>query len=333
VRICCGTVGILIVDDSEDSRALLRAALHEGGLDEVWAVDSASAAFRYLGVDGAPCAGTVDLVFMDIMMPEIDGLTAIRRLRRAERLRDVPIIVITSHEAEYVLEEAFEAGAVDFVRKPFRVGEILARARAALRTKGELDRRSKRERALRSTTQRLVKVSKGLENEVRTDPVTGVINRRAFNATYRDAWQRAARTSADLSVLMVDVDCFHEYNERHGHLAGDVCLQRIAGALSACAGRAADCVARYGGDEFIVLLPDTPREGAATVAESMRADVQSLPLGVTVSLGAASVVPRPDLSPESLIASADDALYTAKARGRNRVEVADPANGTPRQKQ
>src|SRR5262249_54488165 len=135
------TVRILIVDDSEDSRSLLAAALHEGGLTDVSSVESADAAFQHLGLDRPGCTTTADLIFMDIVMPGMDGLTAIQRLRRQERLRDIPIIAITAHGEEQMLEAAFAAGAVDFVRKPFRIGEVMARTLSALRNKRELDRR------------------------------------------------------------------------------------------------------------------------------------------------------------------------------------------------
>jgi len=315
-------VRILIVDDSDDSRSLLAAALREHGLDDVWLVDSATKAFQYLGVDPPGCAGMVDLIFMDVVMPEIDGLTAIHRIRQHERLRDVPIIVITAHGEEQMLEAAFAAGAVDFVRKPFSFGEVLARTRSALRSKRELDRRSKREDRLRATTKRLAAVSKSLENESRIDPVTGILNRRAFTTTFHGAWRRAAMTATEVSLLMVDVDHFHGYNERHGHLAGDACLQQVGQVLRECAGRAADCVARYGGDEFVVLLPSTPAVGASTVAETMRDGIERSVYEVTASVGVATAAPRGDVAPETLVVLADDALYLAKQRGRNRVEVA-----------
>src|SRR5262249_28109683 len=152
-------------------------------------------------------------IFMDIVMPGVDGLTAIQRLRRTDRLRDVPIIVITAHGEEQMLEAAFAAGAVDFVRKPFRFAEVVARARSALRSKRELDRRTKREDRLRATRKRLAAVSKNLETESRIDPVTQILNRRAFTATLIGAWRRAAMTAGELSLLMIDVDHFHDFNE------------------------------------------------------------------------------------------------------------------------
>jgi diguanylate cyclase (GGDEF)-like protein len=329
-------MGILIVDDSDDSRALLKAALREGGLQSVWAVDCARAAFHYLGIDPPGCAARVDLIFMDVMMPEIDGLAAIHQIRRFERLREIPIIVITSNGEERLLEAAFAAGAIDFVTKPFRPREIVARARSALRIKRERDRRSTRENALATTAKRLEAVSKSLESESRTDPLTGIANRRAFFAAFHAEWRRAARIGSELSILMIDVDCFHAFNERRGHLEGDEYLRRIALVLRASAGRSGDWVARYGGEEFVVLLPGTRAEGAATVAESIRVGVEQLhgphpgtdaSPRVTVSLGVATTVPSLDVAPETLLAAADEALYSAKEHGRNQVRVAQPQEG------
>jgi diguanylate cyclase (GGDEF)-like protein len=320
-------VRILVVDDSADSRMLLAAALHEGGLPDVWLVDGARGAFQYLGIDPPGCAAMVDLIFMDLVMPEIDGLTAIRRIRACERLADVPIIVVTSRSDERVLEAAFAAGAMDFVVKPIRLREIIARARSALRVKRERDLRARREKVLRRTTQRLAAASKSLEAETRTDLLTGIANRRAFFAELHDEWRRAARAGRELSLLMIDVDRFHDYNERHGHLSGDGCLHEIALVLRGSAGRSADLVARYGGDEFVALLPGTPSAGAATVAETIRAGVERLEPPITVSVGAATRVPRPDLAPEALLQSADEALFAAKDQGRNQVQSA--AASTP----
>jgi diguanylate cyclase (GGDEF)-like protein len=163
------------------------------------------------------------------------------------------------------------------------------------------------------------------------DGLTGIANRRQFDATLEAEWRRSARTQAPLSLLMIDVDCFKGYNDRCGHLAGDECLRRVAGALAGQPRRPADLVARYGGEEFVVVLPETPAEGALQVAESMRGAVQALGLAhpcslagpqVTVSIGAATRIPVTGQSPSSLVTYADKALYRAKRGGRNRVEAA-----------
>ncbi len=165
------------------------------------------------------------------------------------------------------------------------------------------------------------------------DALTGVANRRQFNAVYRLEWRRCSRNRKPMAIALADVDWFHAYNEHHGHLAGDECLRRIAAALSDVGRRPPDLLARYGGEEFVYVLGDTDADGARVVAERMREAVAALDLRhsgavtgqVTVSVGFASTVPRPDVSPDMLLAAADEALLEAKRLGRNRVRQADQA--------
>ena len=167
-----------------------------------------------------------------------------------------------------------------------------------------------------------------LEQLATRDGLTGLANRRCFDDTLHAEWQRALRQQQALSLLMVDVDHFKDYNDAHGHLGGDECLQRIAGAV-ASEMRANDLVARYGGEEFSVILPNQSLKGAAIVAERIRSRVEHLQLPkrkdarqyVTVSIGAATALPAPESLPSQLVATADAALYRAKHMGRNRISL------------
>jgi len=167
-----------------------------------------------------------------------------------------------------------------------------------------------------------------LEQLAKRDSLTGLANRRCFDDTLHAEWQRALRQQQPLSLLMVDVDNFKQYNDAHGHVGGDDCLQRIAGAV-AKEMRANDLVARYGGEEFAVILPNQPLKGAAIVAERIRCRVEGLHLPnlgaakqfVTVSIGAATALAAPDCDPSQLLATADAALYRAKHMGRNRISL------------
>ncbi len=169
-----------------------------------------------------------------------------------------------------------------------------------------------------------------LEQLATRDGLTGLANRRCFDDTLNAEWQRALRQQQALSLLMVDVDYFKDYNDAHGHLGGDECLQRIAGAV-ASEMRANDLVARYGGEEFAVILPNQSLKGAAIVAERIRSRVEQLQLPkrkgardyVTVSIGAATALPSADSEPSQLVATADAALYRAKHMGRNRINLPD----------
>lgn len=167
-----------------------------------------------------------------------------------------------------------------------------------------------------------------LEQLATRDGLTGLANRRCFDDTLQAEWQRALRQQQALSLLMVDVDNFKEYNDVHGHLGGDECLQRIARAVAGEM-RANDLVARYGGEEFAVILPNQSLKGSAIVAERIRCRVEQLHLPrqkngrqfVTVSIGAAMALPAPDSEPCQLVATADAALYRAKHMGRNRISL------------
>ena len=167
-----------------------------------------------------------------------------------------------------------------------------------------------------------------LQRAALADPLTGIANRRQFDACLEHEWQRALRSARPLSLLVIDVDHFKLYNDLFGHAAGDQCLQAVASALQGHALRAADLAARYGGEEFVLLLPETPLEGAAKLAEAIRADVEGLRVPhprsttsefVTVSVGAATMVPTSFDELRSLFLAADRAMYDAKAAGRNGV--------------
>lgn len=167
-----------------------------------------------------------------------------------------------------------------------------------------------------------------LEQLATRDGLTGLANRRCFDDTLHAEWQRALRNHQPLSLLMVDVDNFKQYNDAYGHLGGDECLQRIAGAVSSEM-RTNDLVARYGGEEFAVILPNQSLKGAAIVAERIRCRVEQLRLPnlgskqhvVTVSIGAATALAAPETDPSQLVATADSALYRAKHMGRNRISL------------
>jgi diguanylate cyclase (GGDEF)-like protein len=173
-----------------------------------------------------------------------------------------------------------------------------------------------------------------MEKLATKDALTGVANRRVFDETLRSEWARAVRNGDSLALLMMDVDHFKSYNDRFGHPAGDACLRRIAQIFLELERRSTDLLARYGGEEFSFLLPGAGLEDAARIAETIRTHIENMHKGqegaqacpMSISIGCAAMTPRLDLQPESLVAASDNALYRAKRRGRNRIEVGDPGS-------
>jgi diguanylate cyclase (GGDEF)-like protein len=203
---------------------------------------------------------------------------------------------------------------------------------ANLKLLAQAEEMDQKNRELTETRRQLEHRNRDLERISALDTLTQIANRRRFDAALRQEWRRSARDESPLSLLFCDIDYFKRFNDTYGHQAGDECLVRVAQAMEETLNRPADLVARYGGEEFIALLVDTGIEGARMLAERMRARVEALNVehrasGVsshlTVSLGVASVVPRPAFRPEDLVDLADRALYAAKAGGRNRVVAAD----------
>ena len=321
-------MSILIVDDDRDIRSVLGFRLRAEGF-EVDAVGSAHVAY-----DRLAAADDVDLILLDVLMPGDSGIDACSKIKGNPVTEDIPIIMMTASEDVTHLKTAFEAGAMDYLAKPFNKIELLVRIRSALRLKQAIDLRKKHEMELMLTAEHLRFTNARLEALSTTDALTGVYNRRYFDIFLEKEYRRARRLSNRIALVMIDIDRFKDLNDRFGHQAGDDCLKAVARELNAAIGRSHDLVARYGGEEFAIILPGATDAGAEVLAEDLRQRIEGLEirsprsggdaLSVTISIGVASKIPEQDSVPEDLVGDADQALYQSKNRGRNRVTVFVP---------
>jgi diguanylate cyclase (GGDEF)-like protein len=326
-------MAILIVDDAPDDRNLVKSLLGNEGYTEVLTAGSSRQAFRQLGLDDPALAPAgIDVILLDVAMPEMSGVEACAVINGHERLRDIPIIMMAGPAETAALEQAFAAGATDYVAKPPTGLELLARVRACLRVKREIDRRKALEQESFEVTRLLDAAYRRLQHISFLDGLTAIANRRRFDEFIDLEWRRALRSATPMSLIMIDVDFFKTYNDTYGHQSGDDCLKRVANALNTALNRPGDLAARYGGEEFAVVLAGTHPAGAAAVAEALRSRVEGLDIPhagsrvsdrVTISLGVASMAPGRESAPADLISKADRALYEAKRGGRNRVQVAE----------
>lgn len=246
-----------------------------------------------------------DLILLDIVMPNLDGYEVCRRLKKNQLTQNIPVIFITAQHSVDAETKGLEAGAVDFISKPISPAIVKARVKTHLTLKRQTDL---------------------LRELAFIDGLTGVANRRFFDEALQTEWRQCRRQQTPLALVMIDIDYFKYYNDHHGHQAGDECLRAVAHALKEQMMRPHDLIARYGGEEFACLLPDTDVLGAWHKAEQLRAAVEQLaiphPVGeqafLSLSCGAAALIPHSFNSPQELISSADAMLYSAKHAGRNR---------------
>ncbi|KWT76802.1 GGDEF domain-containing response regulator [Candidatus Magnetominusculus xianensis] len=322
-------MSILIVEDSDDICLIMNRHLTKIGYKNILLAASAEEAFDIIGLDKGDSGinKDVELILMDIGLPGLDGIGACKKIKSNHWYNDVPIIMVTGDTSVISLENAFKAGAIDYITKPVKMIELRARVDSALKLKNEMDRRKAREIELEALTRQLKEANRILTNLSYIDGLTGVANRRYFDDYSEQEWKKAFRGHNFISVVLVDIDFFKQLNDTEGHLYGDDCLRRVAGALSDALRRPGDFIARYGGEEFVSVLPDTTLDGAALIGETMRTNVNSLNLcfaqskTVTVSIGIAGMIPDKSRTLQWLISEADRALYTAKKSGKNQVKV------------
>jgi two-component system cell cycle response regulator len=302
---------ILVVDDHEDNIEVLRVRLESWGYDTE-ACDNGFDAIT--SVEKAP----PDLILLDVMMPEIDGMEVARRIKGNKALPFIPIIMQTALDSTEDKVQGLESGADDYITKPIDFPELKARLRSMLRIKRLQEALEERERELLEVNERLRYMSQ-------TDGLTGLDNRRHLNERIEEMFNHAERLNEPFSLVMCDLDKFKSVNDTYGHQAGDEVLKQLAKILKDEA-REIDRVGRYGGEEFMLLLPGTVLDAAVTFAERVRKRIERHTftfdggtLQRTASFGVSGWPhPRVDQS-DALVRAADDALYVAKETGRNKV--------------
>lgn len=297
---------ILIAEDDLTSRGLLSRVLARWGY-EVLVTSDGEEAWAELQREDAPL-----LVILDWMMPGMDGVDVCRRVRAEPTASPPYIILLTARDGKQDIVAGLEAGANDYLGKPFDHDELRARVDVG--------------RKFVELNQRLLQTQRALELVARTDPLTGIMNRRAILERLGQEMARAEREGSVLGVGMMDIDFFKRINDTYGHIAGDEALRQVS-SRSVLAMRPYDAFGRFGGEEFLAIIPRATHTEVAGVFERVRAaicastvDAEGAEMAVTVSIGGATSSGE---SVDAVLRAADDALYRAKDRGRNRVEMAE----------
>lgn len=316
---CIKEPSIVIVDDMPDNLRLLTGILNEQG----YKVRPAPSGTRALAtIHKEPPA----LILLDIMMPDMNGYEVCRQLKADEGTMDIPIIFLSALNEVFNKVKAFKAGGVDFITKPFQVEEVLARVRTHLTICAQQEALAIKNEELKKKNTLITAQAKKLEQLATTDYLTDLSNRRDFQIKAHREVKRYRRNKKPFAIIMIDIDLFKQVNDTHGHDFGDSVLIATGRGLEKIL-RAQDIVARWGGEEFIALLPETGAVGARHVAEKIRIEISTCrhhirdastsvtaTLGVSVFDGSGSI--------EDCIKRADKALYVGKKSGRNQVVLA-----------
>jgi diguanylate cyclase (GGDEF)-like protein len=310
---------VMVVEDSKVTMKALCNYLGRMGIKHPQTAVSGETAIELFRKDRP------DIVLLDAILPDIDGFDIAQQLRAMEKGNEwTAIIFLTSMTNDEDLARGIEVGGDDYLTKP--ISEVVLKAKMrAMRRLVEM------QRSLVDVTQKLNVANKKLQRITTIDGLTGIGNRRLFDDFAAREWRRCTRMKKPMSLIMIDVDHFKQYNDTYGHQEGDACLKAVAAQVARSAPRAGDLPARYGGEEFALILGETDLDGATWVANNICQQVadQQIPHSaslfkhVTVSCGVASVTPRDDLSLEMLLKAADNALYMAKSQGRNTVVAGD----------
>ncbi|MCT7484224.1 GGDEF domain-containing response regulator [Aliarcobacter cryaerophilus] len=293
---------ILVVDDMTTTLLLIHDLLKD-----TYEVKIAKSGTKALEILESP--NDIDLILLDIEMPDMNGYDVCKRIKNNETIKNIPIIFITGRTSQEDEEYGLNLGAIDYITKPFN------KAIVKLRIKNYLDLKIKNDM---------------LEKLSMYDGLTNIRNRRFFDETFEKTFNEIKRDKKSLAVLMIDIDFFKPYNDNYGHGQGDETLRKVAKALEKTIKRASDFVARYGGEEFVILLKDINKDGVEAVANNLLNAVRELKIThefskienyVTISIGASFYNSNSDITKLELLLKADETLYNVKNSGRNNFAI------------
>ena len=292
-------LSVLVIEDHPDQRDLLAIVLQREGYRVVTAANGVEALEKLEKEH-------VHIALSDIMMPKMDGFELINRIRSNPALKNIYLILITARIQEGDRVRGLDLGADDYITKPFSFSELLARVRVGTR---------------------VVQYQRHLEHQTHIDSLTGLFNRRALEKKLDEEFERAKRYEHPLSLLILDIDNFKIINDTYGHHGGDAALITIAEALKEKT-RQSDFPSRYGGEEFVLVLPETDQENALQVANKIHQEIRSCTFGtpnrpfrLTVSIGLSSTSSKEYPDWRQMLGDADQALYLAKNSGKDRIET------------
>lgn len=295
---------VLVIEDHPDQRELLMIVLQKEGYRVIAAANGVEALEK---LEKEPA----QLVLSDIMMPKMNGFELINRIRSNPAFKNIYLILITARIQEGDRVRGLDLGADDYITKPFSFSELLARVRVG---------------------SRVVQYQRHLEYQTLIDSLTGLFNRRAFEKKIEEEFERTKRYHHPLSLLIVDIDNFKMINDTYGHHTGDNVLKKIAEALQEKT-RRSDFASRYGGEEFVLILPETDLANALQAAKKMLAEIRGCtfgslarPFSLTISVGISSTSKKDYSEWQEMLQDADQALYLAKNKGKDRVEFFLPRN-------
>ncbi len=287
---------ILIVEDNSVNAKLCEKLLNKNGYETAVCSDGESA-IEFVNTNSP------DLILLDIVMPGIDGYEFCKVMKNNPKIKHTPVIFLSAMNDEKSIIKGFESGAVDYVTKPFRHQELMARAKTHIE--------------LKRAKEKLLRIAI-------TDELTGLVNRRYFMGRLLHEYERVKRYESIFTLLMIDLDFFKKINDTYGHLAGDTVLHTVSDTMKLSL-RLSDIIGRIGGEEFAVILPETDIPAAMIIGERLRKRVEALDIHhhdcaikITISIGA-SLSLKDDMSIDDVLQRSDSALYRAKENGRNRI--------------